>query len=82
MATLYLHAAFIDAPILSCSFDWFDARHNKKGKHLKEVTVDFVFGKDGGFVPGNSTPTPTPTHTPDPDPNPNQRTAASCPVCR
>ena len=105
MATLYLHAAFIDVPILSCScapphtqphptlnarrlspaskaprqsaapkagrykalrpreapltarapparFDWFDARHNKKCKHLKDVTVDFVFGKDDCFVPG------------------------------
>ena len=32
--------------------DWFDARHNKKCKHLKNVTVDFVFDKDGSFVPG------------------------------
>tara|TARA_B100000767_G_C19445502_1_gene401801 strand:- start:9 stop:152 length:144 start_codon:yes stop_codon:yes gene_type:complete len=31
---------------------WFDARHNKKCKHLKDVTVDFVFGKDDCFVPG------------------------------
>ena len=33
-------------------FDSFDARHNKKCKHLKDVTVDFVFGKDDCFVPG------------------------------
>ena len=48
MATLFLHAAFLDAPTLSCSVDWFDVnRHNKRRKHLKKATVDFVFESDG-----------------------------------
>ena len=48
MATLFLHAAFLDAPTLSCSVDWFDVnRRNKRRKHLKKATVDFVFESDG-----------------------------------
>ena len=52
LATLFLHASFIDVPTLTCTFDWFDKnRHNKKHKNLKKCTVDFIFDNDGTFTP-------------------------------